>query len=274
MTTASLSSSLDVLSLNSSTTTWASDSLSDEDEIVWSLSSSALLSTSPPLQSPLSETGDFVLVPRATAAAAAAALSASPTADTIADEMAALSLTPAVRAHGSAADPAASTAPKRASPIKRATKSKKRHQTVAAIEHQQQQRQPAPPAGPRKKGKKAKRARGSSASSVSSTAAAGEARVAPSSSSSSSSDVRSAAGKKSPAKKKKSAGGSATGLGLGTRAVVDDSVSETSEASSSSSAAASSATTAATDGYQEAHKYMTSCVKRPYHIILSRPITN
>ena len=51
------------------------------------LLSSPLLSTSPPLQSPLSEKADFVLVPQATATPAA-----SPTAETIADEMASLLL--------------------------------------------------------------------------------------------------------------------------------------------------------------------------------------
>ena len=67
-TSLSPSSSLDMLSPTSPSTRWASDSLSDEDEIVWSLSSSAMLS--PPLNmSPLSEAADYVLVPRIDASA-------------------------------------------------------------------------------------------------------------------------------------------------------------------------------------------------------------
>jgi hypothetical protein len=120
--TTSLSSSLDMLSLASSTR-WASDSASDEDEIVWSLSSSGVLSSSSPLNSPLSETADYVLVPRVdntnasttattttTVATTAAAITAAPatgqaapllppqqalTPDGIADEMATLSLSSA-----------------------------------------------------------------------------------------------------------------------------------------------------------------------------------
>lgn len=257
--TTSLASSLDHLSLTSSTTTtWASDSPSDEDEIVWSLSSSALLSTSPPLHSPLSETMDFVLVPRATAVAAAAALSASPAADTIAEEMAALSLTPTAHARASA-DPAASPSSPTRTTVKRATirKAKKRaasgqHQAAATTaEQQQQQQQPAPLAASKKKGKKAKkRARGSSSSSSTASSASSiglHGAAATSSPDARPSRIISPAGK-SPAKR----AGSSTGLG--TRALVDDSVSEASEPSSSS---VPSSTTAE---YQEAQKFMTSCV--------------
>ena len=204
--TTSLSSSLDLLSLTTSTR-WASDSPSDEDEIVWSLSSSAHLSTSPPLYSPLSETGDFVLVPRATAAS-----SVSPTADTVADQLAALSLTPAAHA-GPPAAPSSSSTPQRTT-IQRPTRAKE------AKRQQQSRRQQAPttasPAAPRGKSKKKATKRtqgGSSASSASSPTG-----VAASSSS-------------------------------GARAAVSvkDSLSEASEAE-------------APVAYQEAHKYMTSCV--------------
>src|SRR6266403_21254 len=103
-TSLSPSSSLDMLSPISPSTRWASDSLSDEDEIVWSLSSSAMLSSSslpPPhtTSSPLSEAADYVLVPRIDAIPTGTAGSpASPPARTsddaiaIAEGMAALSL--------------------------------------------------------------------------------------------------------------------------------------------------------------------------------------
>ena len=272
--TTSLASSLDILSLTSSTR-WASDSLSDnddEDEIVWSLSSSALLSTSPPLHSPLSETADFVLVPRATAAAPS---SASPTADTIAEEMAALSLTPATHARENADPPAvpSPTAPQRTSvqgstPTRKARRAVRRQATTTTTtteQHQQhqsrQQRTPtttAPPAAPRRKSKKGtnKRARGSSPGSASSASSTG---VAASSPEARPSRVRSA-GK--GAAKKGGAGLSTTTTttttGLGARAVVDDSVSETSEASTPSSSSPASTP------YQEAHKYMTSCVESTF----------
>ena len=273
--TTSLASSLDILSLTSSTR-WASDSLSDnddEDEIVWSLSSSALLSTSPPLHSPLSETADFVLVPRATAAAPS---SASPTADTVAEEMAALSLTPATHARENADPPAvpSPTAPQRTSvqgstPTRKARRAVRRQATTTTTttteQHQQhqsrQQRTPtttAPPAAPRRKSKKGtnKRARGSSPGSASSASSTG---VAASSPEARPSRVRSA-GK--GAAKRGGAGLSTTTTttttGLGARAVVDDSVSETSEASTPSSSSPAST------HYQEAHKYMTSCVESTF----------
>ncbi|KAI0303366.1 hypothetical protein B0F90DRAFT_1364587 [Multifurca ochricompacta] len=103
-TTTSLSPSADISSLTSSIR-WATDYLSDEDEIVWSLSSSAILSSSPPLNSPLSETADFVLVsridtsPATVTTTAAAALNGSTISDTIAKEMAALSLSPTPQPH-------------------------------------------------------------------------------------------------------------------------------------------------------------------------------
>ncbi|KAH8980834.1 hypothetical protein EDB86DRAFT_506189 [Lactarius hatsudake] len=242
--TTSLSSSLDVLSLTSSSR-WASDSPSDEDEIVWSLSSSALLSTSsPPLHSPLSETTDFVLVPRATAVP----LTTADT-DTIADEMAALSLTPAPRARGNADPPAP---PSAASPKRTSTKGGAAKKTKSEQQHstsQQQQQQPrrqqaptAPPAAPRNRGKRrARRPRGSSRGSASSTGLPGA-----------------AAAHGTPSARPSrlsSAGKSAAKTGLGARAVVDDSVSEASDASSPPSPAAA--------GYQEAHKYMTSYLAHP-----------
>src|SRR6266581_4304758 len=84
----SLSSSLDMLSLShTSSTRWASDSTSDdeaEDEIVWSLSSSAVLSSSS--NSPLSETADFVLIPRIETSAPNALATAATTATATSQE--------------------------------------------------------------------------------------------------------------------------------------------------------------------------------------------
>ncbi|KAH9001769.1 hypothetical protein EDB92DRAFT_1939595 [Lactarius akahatsu] len=258
--TTSLSSSLDVLSLTSSSR-WASDSPSDEDEIVWSLSSSTLLSTSPPLHSPLSETADFVLVPRATAVPLT-------TADTIADEMAALSLTPAPHARGNADQPAPPSAasPKRTSTKGGAAKktksvSSEQHSTTTTSQQQQPRRQQAPtapPAAPRKKGKRrARRPRGSSPGSASSASSTGlpGAAAAHATPSSRPSRISSAGTRKSPAKSGAARCAAPATTGLGARAVVDDSVSEASDASSSPSPAAA--------GYQEAHKYMTSYLAHP-----------
>ncbi|KAH9171456.1 hypothetical protein EDB89DRAFT_1971265 [Lactarius sanguifluus] len=242
--TTSLSSSLDVLSLTSSSR-WASDSPSDEDEIVWSLSSSALLSTSPPLHSPLSETTDFVLVPRATAVPLT-------TADTIADEMAALSLTPAPHARGNAdpPPPPSAVSPKRTS-IKGPGGAAKTTKSVSSQQQQQQQQrsttatsQQAAATAAKKGKRRARRPRGSSPGSASSASSTGlpgaaAAHVTPSSRPS----------------RLSSAGKSAAKTGLGARAVVDDSVSEASDALSSPSPAAT--------GYQEAHKYMTSYLAHP-----------
>ncbi|KAH9057652.1 hypothetical protein EDB87DRAFT_1685972 [Lactarius vividus] len=242
--TTSLSSSLDVLSLTSSSR-WASDSPSDEDEIVWSLSSSALLSSSSPLHSPLSETTDFVLVPRATAVPPT-------TTDTIADEMAALSLTPAPHARGDADSPAPPSAasPKRTSVKGGTTKktksiSSEQHSTAATSQQQQQQRPrrqqapTAPPAAPRKKGKKRpRRPRGSSPGSASSASSTGLPGAAAAHVTPSSRPSRISSAGKSPAKSGVACCAAPATTGLGARAVVDDSVSEASDASSSSVAVA------------------------------------
>ena len=228
----SLSSSLDVLSLTSSSR-WASDSLSsDEDEIVWSLSSSALLSTSPPLQSPLSETADFVLVPRATAAAALP----TATADTIADEMASLSLTPAL-------PPPPVQGGSTTTTVRRSARLQQQ-----AVTREQQTSTTASPAVPRKK-KRAKRTHGSSHGSSSSASSIDAAASSPNALPSRIGSAGKRKAKKARAKRKAGATSSATAAtGLG---AVDDSVSETSESSTPS---------IITADYQEAHKYMTSCV--------------
>ena len=247
----SLSSSLDVLSLTSSSR-WASDSLSsDEDEIVWSLSSSALLSTSPPLQSPLSETADFVLVPRATAAAAPP----TATADMIADEMASLSLTPAL--------PPPPVQGGSTTTVRRSARLQQQ-----AVTREQQTSTTASPAVPRKK-KRAKRTHGSSHGSSSSASSIDAAASSPNALPSRIGSAGKRKAKKARAKRKAGATSSATAAtGLG---AVDDSVSETSESSTPS---------IITADYQEAHKYMTSCVylsptnQRLIILFLSRGIKN
>src|SRR5260221_10989270 len=79
-------SSLDILSLSHTPSTrWASDSTSDDDdEIVWSLSSSAVLSSSS--NSPLSDTADFVLIPRMETSAPNALATAATTATATSQE--------------------------------------------------------------------------------------------------------------------------------------------------------------------------------------------
>ena len=276
---ASLSSSLDMLSLSHvSNTRWASDSTSDdEDEIVWSLSSSAVLSSSSPLISPLSETADYVLIPRmetsapntlatVTTPATATATSQEPlapvslpsalTPDGIAQDMAALSLSTAPSSQLRHDNDGNVQQPTTASATASASSTKKAHPEPASANNRGSASANAGPPSVR----------------VAATTPTNRKKVrtanASSSSSSSSSDVPKSKSKSKKGRRAKKGGASESAsstaparerqMGLGLRAVVDDSsVSEVSGEEISSSAGTASA--AADDGYyHEAQKFMTS----------------
>ncbi|KAI0262867.1 hypothetical protein BC834DRAFT_971688 [Gloeopeniophorella convolvens] len=233
--TTSLSSSIDILSLTSSTT-WAGDSPSDEDEIVWSLSSSAVLSSPSVVGSPRSETADVVLVPRADPSSGQSLL---PSAEAIAEAMATLSLNPMSRSmHIDRTAPAPAPAPGTTSASSRSPSPKKKQRSPSkkATLSPPHERTPSPPER-KKKAKKAKKAKGASPA-QSKTDLGASASATP---------MDDTPSKRTERKRKAAAGAAPTNpterpaSGLGSRTVVDD-VSEAGDEPSS--------------GYHEARKYL------------------
>lgn len=286
---ASLSSSLDILSLTSSTR-WASDSFSDEDEIVWSLSSSAVLSSSSPLNSPLSETADYVLVPRIDAGATAAPVVtatnpiAPPSADAIAEQMAALSLSAASQQRRTDVPTTTTTSappPPPAAAKKKGCQAGNKKATAPpsppAASRQSQDGAPptvAPPAAPRTaKRKKAKKVKAASTAAGGHGPSAGSTAAAAAPSNVAKKSGKEKKKKKLPgdgaapaaaaAKKKKSAADA--GAGAGARAPAPDHVPLSPAAADhvtvdGAGEQRSASPSSAMAGYHEAHKYMTSYV--------------